>query len=122
KGKGRKAGIRMERKIKVPIDDLERPKSWGRLPEDFGDAINIVQHCAGKDVQQLATTCVHIHPKWIETLDGYQVIRYRVKTGVEEPILVRKDSIRHIIPLAVTKFCITETWAHFKNANGTTIS
>ncbi len=85
KGKRKKAGLRMETDILLPIDSVEKPKKWIHLPDDFAEAISIVQQCSGKDETRFSLTCVHITPKWIEACDGYQAARYKMKMEIEKP-------------------------------------
>ena len=115
KGKRRRAGIRMDAKILLPIKSVERPKKWMALPEDFADAISIVQHCSGSDDSQFPLTCIHIHPEWIEACDNQQVSRYKIRTDIGQSMLVRKDALKHIISLGMNEFSETENWIHFRN-------
>lgn len=112
-GKKRKAGIRMEATITLPVDSVEQPTEWQQLPEDFSDAVDMVQQCASKDESQFALTCVHLHPRWMEACDNFQITRYKLVTGVVKACLVRKEALRHITGLGMTKFAETETWLHF---------
>ncbi len=121
-GKRKKAGIRMEVEILLPIDKVERPKKWRKLPDDFCDAIKIVEQCAGTDESNFFLTCVHIHPKFVEACDNHQVSRYKVKTGVKKETLVRRDSIKHVVSFDMTEFSETESWMHFRNPAGLVLS
>lgn len=123
-GKGRRAGVRMDEEILLPLDKLERPQKemWRELPENFTDAVGMVAECAGKDESQFAMTCVHFHGKWIEACDNSQLTRYRIKTGIEKPFLVRRDSLKHITTLGMTRISETDAWVHFRNGNGLTLS
>lgn len=120
KGKRRGADIPMEAEIQLPIDSVEAPTEWTPLPTDFTDAIGHAQICVGKDGTKYAF--VHIHPKWIESCDSMQLIRYRIATGLREPVLVRGSSVKHVVALGVTEFCETDSWLHFRNANRTIFS
>lgn len=121
-GRKRKAGVRMEKEISLPVDGVERPKEWQALPDDFCDAISLVEHCASKDQEAFSITCVHIHPNWVEASDRFQATRYLIETGVKSPVLVRRDSIKHIVSLGVTKFAETDNWLHFKSPAGMILS
>lgn len=118
KGKRRKAGVRMESEILLDVKTLERPKKWSPLPSDFLEALELTQHTASKDTSSFALTCIHIHPKWIESTDKYQATRYRLATGFTEPALVRKDSVKELPSLGVTKISETPNWIHFKSKEG----
>lgn len=122
KGKKRKTGIRMEKEILLPIDSIEVPDKWNSLPDDFIDAVSIIQECAGKDETQFVTTCIHIHPDFIESSDNEQIARYKIKTKIKESFLVRKEALKYIVSLNMTKISETENWVHFKNSEGLVLS
>lgn len=121
-GKGRRAAVRMEADVLLPVESVPIPEEWEPLHEDFGDAIGVVHKCAGKDEDAFATTCVHIHPKWVEAFDNTQMCRWRLKTGVRESVLVRKNAIKHVTPLGMTEFAEDDAWIHFRNPNGLILS
>jgi hypothetical protein len=62
--------------------------------------------------------CVHIHPKYMEATDNYSQIRFRLATGVEIPRLVRRDSLKHVVPLGMVDIAETDNWLHFRNEDG----
>jgi len=122
KAKQKRSGINMEQDILLPIEAVDKPKKWKKLPDNFADAIAIVQPCAGTNETQFAMTCVHITSKWIEACDNHQVSRFRIKTDVDNPILIRKESIKHIVSLDMVEFSETKHWIHFRNSDGLTLS
>lgn len=121
-GKKRKAGIRMEAEILLPVETIEQPKEWKVIPDDFAEAVHIIQECAGKDETQFNMTCIHIHPKWVEACDSFQAARYRIDTNISESTLIRRESLKHIITLGMTEFSETKTWIHFRNSTGLILS
>ncbi len=122
RGKRKRAGIRMDADILLPVDSVEKPKVWRNLPSDFAEAITIVQQCSGTDETKFSLTCVHITPKWIEACDGYQAARYKMKIRMKQPILVRKESIKYITDLNMSQFSETKHWIHFRNSSGLILS
>lgn len=121
-GKRRETSIRMEKEVLLPIKNVEKPKKWKKLHPDFVDAIEIAHECTGKDESKFWTTCVHIHPDWIEACDDAQVTRYKMPTGIRKSTLVRGKAIKCIKDLDVRRFSETPTWLHFKNKAGLIIS
>ena len=115
KGKNRRLGMHLEPELLMPIDDLEQPKSWKKLPSDFIEAVRLVQQCAGRDESQFWPTCVHVHPEWVEACDNEQMARYELETGADREFLVRKESLKHILELGMTRYCLTDSWVHFTN-------
>lgn len=122
KGKRRTAGVNMEQHILLSIDAVDKPKEWKKLPDNFADAIAIVQPCAGINQHEFVLTCVHITSKWIEACDRHQVTRFRMKTNVENSILIRRESLKHIVSLDMTEFSETKRWVHFRNSEGLRLS
>lgn len=122
KGKREKVQINMDKKIELPIENLENPSTWKSLPGNFAEAVKLVETCAGKDDSQFSLTCIHVHPHWIEAYDTMQFARFSLETGLPEPVLVKQGSLRHIIDLDMHEFSLTKEWIHFRNASGLTIA
>jgi DNA polymerase III sliding clamp (beta) subunit (PCNA family) len=124
-GARRQSGIRMEHEILLPVGNVDKPKAFKPLPEEFVDAVKLAQPIIAKSQtasNKFWSTCVHLHPKWIEACDNFRVLRYKLKTGVEGSTLVRGKAIDCITKLDVTEFCETENWIHFRNKRGLIVS
>jgi len=124
KGKRRRVGVTMDAKVTLPVDEVDKPKGWANLPGTFADAVAIVQPCAGKEDVHLKSWIpfIHIAPKWIEASNMYQVARFRIKTGLSKSLLIRKESLKHILNLDMMEFSETEHWIHFRNSTGLVLS
>ena len=122
KGRRKRAKINMELKIMLPIDSVESPKKWKSLPDNFSDAISIVQQCAGSDAGRFDFTCIHLHPDRVEACDASQAAIYKLDLPLKRPTLIRKDSLRYIVSLDMTKFSNSKNWIHFKNSSGLIMS
>ncbi len=118
KGPYGKSGLVMEAEIQLPIESLEKPEDWKALDESFPDAVGMVASCAGIDESEFHLTCVHLHPKWAEACDGWQMCRWRLDTGVSSSTVVPAKCIKPIANLGMTHLSESEGWLHFKNANG----
>ncbi len=121
KGKRRRGRLLLEAEISLPFKSVGEPKHWTTLPADFLEAVNLVHRCAGKDEQKLEVY-VHIHPDKIEACMEHQVGHFRTHTDIKHAVLIRKDSIKHIVALGMTEFGMTDAWAHFRNSNGLVVS
>ena len=118
KRRSRRAGIRCEATIMLPIANVERGTDWELLSYDFVEAVDVVSQSAGKVNTEFVLTCVHISPTYLEACDDYQVTHYPMETGFSESVLVRGDNLRKIVGLDVTEFCETPNWLHFRNPTG----
>lgn len=121
-GKHRKAGITMTKEVTLPIEGVDTPGKWKKLPEGFADAVDIVSQSTSRDESQFVMTCVHIHPEWLEACDFFQLTRYPLKMGVQKALLIRRNSLRFISRLGVVEFSETEEWFHFRNPKGLVLS
>lgn len=122
KGKRKHARIIMEQEIRLPVETVDKPKKWKKLPAKFSDAVSIVEPCAGTNESKFVLTCIHITPKWIEASDDSQGVRFKIKTDVKKSTLIRRDSLKHIISMDMTKFSEAKHWIHFKNPDGLILS
>jgi hypothetical protein len=122
RGKGESAAVFVESEITLPFDGVDAPGDWADLHAEFGDAVKLVQECAGKDATQFFLTCVHVAPKWVEACDNHQITRYRIKTGFSESCLLRQAAVRHLHVLGVSEFSEGRAWVHFRNPDGLVIS
>ncbi len=117
-GKGKIIKVKLDKTIRLPIDKLETPDQWVKLNDNFSEAVFMAHQCCGRDEKEFQNTCIAITPKYVEAFDNMQAIRYRVKTKIDEPSLIRGAMVRHITSLNMTKMGVSETWVHFKNGSG----
>lgn len=123
--KGERGGLNLQAEVLLPLDALERPEkgTWKTLPDNFLDAISLVQECAGKDDNKLVTVCIHLHPKWVEASDSkIKFARFKTKIPIETSVLVKRESIKNIVEFGAVKVAETDTWIHFKNHAGAVLS
>lgn len=122
RGRRRSLGIRMDDCISLPVDSVETPAKWRRLPSDFGEAIQVVKECASSDQSTPILTCINLQPHQVEASDNYQITRYFCETNLRKPVLVKRDSIQHIVSLDMTHVAETDNWIHFRNQSGVRFS
>lgn len=122
RGKGRRFKLRKEAKIALPVDKLEVPDAWNKLPKNFTEAIDMVRHSASSDKSRFKLTCVHLSPAHVEACDNFQLSRFCLKTGLKQSVLVKKSSIEHIVGMGMVEMSETDTWLHFRNPAGVVLS
>lgn len=119
--KRKETGLILEADISLPIDQVDVPPKWKKIPDDFAEAAGVVGRCASREEGQVLVY-VHISPEWIEGCDNFQLCRWPLKTGVKKSILVKHEAIRHVVGMAATEYAETDGWLHFKAANGLVLS
>ncbi len=118
----RRVSIRMDEEIALEVDAVEEPGKWRPLPEDFNEAVGVVQSCASNDASRFRLTCIHIHPDYLEACDDFQLARYPLKTGLKKPMLIKRDSLKWLTGLDPTEMSATKNWMHFRNPAGLVLS
>lgn len=122
KATGERFWVVMEDEVMLPMESVETPGAWVTLPDDFSDAVSIVQACAGKDESNFIFTCVHVHPKFLEACDNMQLTRYALTVPVKTPVVARRDSLKYVPQFDLTEMSVTDKWLHFRNSSGLVLS
>ncbi len=123
KGKRKLTTFMLEEKVSLPLHEVDKPGEWSKLPDDFAEAVAMVQECATNENLVFSRTCVHITPRYMQAYDNLQMIRYKIKTNLStESVLLRKNAIKHIASLGATEFSETGAWIHFRNSVGLVVS
>lgn len=121
-GKRRRAGVLLDLTMQLDIGAVDKASEWRPLPPEFADAVAVVAPCAGNNESQFLSTCVHVHPKWVEACDDFQLCRWRMRTGVDKPYLVRHTALKHVVGLGATQFGFGPNWVHFRAKGGLQLS
>jgi hypothetical protein len=122
KGKGRRSLIRMEKELLLPVDGVEEPGEWRDVPEELVEALKVAVSCCSTDESHFLMTCVHISPKFVESSDDFQIVRWPLKTGLKESTLIRRDSVQKVVATDPTQWSQTDQWLHFRSPSGLVLS
>ena len=122
KGKKKMFGITKEAEVFLPIDQVEEPGDWVKVPKEFAAAVEKLQHAVSTDASKFLLCCVHIAPKHMEACDNLQIMRFSFKTNIKKPILVRGTSLAEITSLGMHEMSVTKSWIHFRNQAGLILS
>lgn len=117
-GKRKRFAVTKDAEIFLPIDRVEVPEKWKKLPPEFTEAVGLVKHCVSTDENRFILTCIHLHPNYIEACDNLQLLRVAIETGLSAPVLVRGTSLEQLVHLAMDRVALTDSWIHFKNQQG----
>lgn len=130
KGKRRERGyLNIESRISDEIQSVPLPHDFKPIHPQFGEAVGIVSNCAGTDKNKFWTTCVHIHPRWVEACDDIRACRWKFHpkdtftqpgSGIDNPVVVKKIAIKHVASAGVTELSEEHSpgWIHFRTPGG----
>lgn len=123
KAKRSKAGLYLESKITLPIEEVGDIPEWNPLPDDFLDGLKLCVPCCATDMSRPIITCVNVAAKQMEASDGYQVIVYRLDSEMPvDPFLLPVSAARALLAYPVKHIAAGANWVHFKTNEGTVFS
>lgn len=118
RGKGKTFSLVKDAEIELPINQVEKPEKWKKLPEDFPEALELVARCVSTDETRFELTCIRVTPEFMEACDNLQALRFQMPTPIKAAMLIRGDAIKYISALGMTGMSVTPAWVHFRNKKG----
>lgn len=115
KGKGRMAKVCMEVEVVLPVDEIEQPEKWRKIPDGVLKAMRTAYSCCSMDESNFVSTCVHVASEHVEAGSNIQLIRCPVKTGVKRSFLLRRVAVNKICGMEPKEWAQTENWIHFRS-------
>jgi len=118
-----KAGLTLQTKINLPLDDLGDPDEWRwePLPNSFLNAVRFSIFSCSNDVSMPVLGCLHISDQGIvEACDNYRLTRYNLKDKMPvSTFLLPATSAKELIKYNPVEIAETAGWIHFKTDEGT---
>lgn len=112
-GKRKRFGVTKDTEIFLPFDKVDEPGKWVKLPAVFTEAVGAVAFCVSGDQSRFTLTCIYVTPDFIQACDNIQILRYKAKTPVAEPFLVRGSSLVFLTDKGMDRVSVTKNWIHF---------
>jgi len=111
-----KAGLRLESEILIPLDDMDIPTKWMKLPEDFCKGLKACMSSVSRDQSKPILMCIHIDDDSVESSDNARITRYTMDgSAFKSPVLIPAKTAKLLItnkPLSCGK---SKGWLHFRN-------
>jgi DNA polymerase III sliding clamp (beta) subunit (PCNA family) len=117
-----KAGIVMEARIKLPLDDISKPDKWKPLPADFVTGVEFAVPSCAKDTSRPVLMCVNVRKDgFVEATDNFRITRHKIG---EMPVtfLLPAGTARELVRYPITKVASGKGWVHFKTDTDTIFS
>ena len=71
-----KAGLVMQSEVKLPLEEIESPKSWVPVPDKFTKFLSLSVTSCSKDMSRPILTAIHINEEgYIEASDSFRITR-----------------------------------------------
>lgn len=119
-----RAGIALQKEIKLPLEEIGGKGKWKKLPEEFLDAIKFTMFSCSKDTSRPVLTCINVREDGIiESTDNFRLTRYQLggKIPVKSFLLI-SSSAKDLIKYDINQIAEGDSWIHFKSGKGTVFS
>ncbi len=115
-----KTTLLFERKIKLPLDEIEAKKKWVKIPdpEKFIKFVKFAMGGCSRELSYPALTCVHINKKGIiEGSDSYRIVQCDLGDKLPiKTILLPATSARELIKINPQEIANgSDGWVHFRS-------
>ena len=118
-----KAGITLEKEIKLPFEEIGKISKFKLLPNNFVTAINFVIMTCSNNQNTPVLSCVHVQQNGkIESSDNYRISRYQIDLMPLNTFLLPAQSAKEIIKYNIVKAAESNGWVHFLTDNNIQIS
>ncbi len=119
-----RAGLTLQKKIKLPLDEIESREKWKTLPEDFTRFMSFAMSSCSRDMSRPILTCVHVNKKgFIESSDGHRITHCEMEEKMPvDTFLIPASTVQQVVKLKPTKISGGKSWVHFKTDEGSVMS
>lgn len=114
KGKRKKAGILIQKKISLPIKKINIPDEWKTLPTGILEAIEVCLPSCGTDMTELLFTCVCIHKDKVMSTNS-EIMAVVDVHGKSKDFLIQSTNAAHLPKYNFSHYQVKKGWIFFKD-------
>lgn len=121
-GKRAKSGVLYNENGSLPLEEVELPEKWLKLPKDFIKGLKMSLFCVSNDASMPLMTCVNIDGNIMQASNGIRIFQYELESKIKHPFLIPADRANTVTKYNIIKYNVDDNWAHFKTKEGLVIS
>ena len=116
KGKNTRASLTTQAEILVPLESIQIPEKWKKIPKGFLEGLQLCSFCVGSSSNKPVLKTIHIDTDYVEASDGLRATRsVLVKNTTMKNLLIPSNSVANLAKYEPTKYAVVEGWIHFQN-------
>lgn len=102
--------------------DIKNIKKWKILPKDFIQGVYLCMFSISKDMTSGTLSCLSIVDNKISSSDNLRISQYEMGDSIKNDLLIPLQSVVELVKYPVTKYCLIDSWIHFKTDEGIVFS
>jgi len=118
------AGFTLQEEVKLPLDEVDEPGEWKKVPGGFIDGLKMTYPICARDMTKPVLSCVNVTADGrLESSDNIQIMQYSI--GKKMPVktfLIPATTVKSLVNYDITHIAQGGAWIHFKTAEDTIIS
>ena len=109
KTKSSTAGIKMEDKINLPIDEVDRSGKKKELPEKFLEGLKFCLFSVSKDAAKELLTCLLVKKNYVLSCDNYRLTKYKFgrEVDVKKSFVLPSQAAKQLLSYKPTHYAIS---------------
>lgn len=117
-GKEGKAGIKIDKEVKLPLDELSGKDKYKKIPSTLITGLNFCSFSTSKDNSKPLITCVHVKGDIVESTDNYRATRFIIDKKVTKEFLIPAKSVKFLNQFDAKSYAVSKSWVKFKSKEG----
>jgi len=113
-GKKKRAGLTIQDKILLPVEDIPQPGKMAKINEGVMEAITMGAKICAANCEDYRHSHVHVSPERIQATDRFRFLRITLKTGLEN-ILVPSGAILALAGIPIDRMKLEKGWLFLGN-------
>jgi DNA polymerase III sliding clamp (beta) subunit (PCNA family) len=118
-----KAGLLLQKEIRLPLEELGERGDWKKLPENFLEALQFCRFSCSKDMSRPILTCVSVNEAGrIESCDNVRLTQYRLNKKMPiSTFLIPATSVESLVRYNLKEIATSKGWVHLRSTDKKTI-
>ena len=121
-GKGESAGIKLEKEIQLPLNEINTEHIWKKIPKNLIEALLFCSFSTTKDLSKPLLTCIHVKNDMVESTDNKRATNYKLNGKIFGEFLIPVDSVKFLRNFNAIKYSLTDSWVSFLADNNAIFS
>jgi DNA polymerase III sliding clamp (beta) subunit (PCNA family) len=111
--KKEKAGIKIIKKIELPLDEIKSDQKWQKIPKNLIAALHFCSFSTSKDLKNPLLSCIHVDGGTVESTDNFRATSYILDGAVKKEFLIPAAAVKFLKDFKATKYNATKSWVNF---------
>lgn len=117
-----KAGIKIIKKIQLPLDEIDSTQDWKKIPKNLMEGLQFCAFSTASDHSKPLLTCIHVKDAIVESTDNYRATSFKLSKKIQKEFLIPATAIRFIKEFNAVKYNVTKSWVNFISKEGAVFS